>query len=438
MSNTDNADNTTNTNNLVTNHFINVKLQQISAKKHIRDDFDYEINDIFYEKFDENGVPIVYNFLYRYILNLPETNRPVTLSPDPLVSASTIVGLAEKYIYTDVIKNGNQDCVTYKSKLKIVYFTAQPHLSDEVKDISLQELSNMTLSNAICSTESTITKHKLALNADQFVLIGINMDILSELQKEELASNNVTYYSLQQTRKKKIKNIMKAVNNFIGDDPVHIVFDMACVDINTAPCVTRFIDHAKYKTIDGFTMHEIEDMLTSLNKKHVVGLDITGYDLRIERSERAFRVTCEVPRRILRIVLNITEKKINIFTEHSKFLIWRPIEQIEPEDVGWFILRNVSLEVRERLIEHIGEDRIITFETVDEETGEPIDAYITVTTIYEQQQKMYSPTNSIHDAILYPAQKISAMFELLNTNENSILADETQQNNIFGDDKSNV
>jgi arginase family enzyme len=415
---------TTTTTNTVTNHFINVKLQQITAKKHIKDEFDYEINDMFYEKFDENGVPIIYNFLYKYILNLPITNRPVTLSPDPLVSASTIVGLAEKYIYTDVAKNGNQDCITYKSKLKIVYFTAQPHLADEVKTISLEELSNMTLSNAICSTESTITKHKLALSEDQFVLVGINMDIINDTQKEELEKSGITYYSLQQTRKKKLKNIIKAVNNFIGDDPVHIVFDMACVGFDIAPCVTRFIDHTKHKVIDGFTMNEVEDMLNSLNKKNVVGLDITGYDLRIERSERAFRVTCEVPRRILQIVLNITEKKMNIFTEHSKFLIWRPIEQIEPEDVGWFVLRNVSLDIRERLIAHIGEDRIITFETVDEETCEPIDAYITVTTLYEQQMKPYTTTNSIHDAILYPAQKVSSMFEMLNTNENSILTDD--------------
>lgn len=406
------------TQKIITNHFINVKLQQITAKKHIKDDFDYEISELFYEKTSEAGVPIVYNFLYKYILqNVPKNNRVITMSPDPLISASTIVGLAEKYMYTEVENNN----LTFKSNLKVVYFTAQPHLSEETNDVNFESLSRMILSNAICSTESTITGHQLSLSPDQFVLVGLNINIIDEVQKAELAKSEVKHYTLQQIRKKKIRNIMRAVNNFVGDNPVHIIFDMACMAFDIAPCVTRFVDNEKHKKIDGFTMNEIEEAMDMINKTNLVGFDITGYDLRIERSERAFRVTCEIPRRLLKTVLGLNEKKLNIFNEHSKFLIWRPIEQEEEDDIGWFILRNVPLETREKLIEHIG-DRIISFE-VEDDNGEPLDSYVTVTTIADQQQMTYGMVGSIFDCALFPGQKVSAMFELLNTTENQLLTD---------------
>jgi N-glycosylase/DNA lyase len=348
------------------------------------------------------------------------------MSPDPLISTSTIVGLAEKYMYTEIDNFEGKECLVFKSNLKVVYFTAQPHLSEEVTEVSLEQLTKMTLANALCSVESTITGHKLALSPDQFVLIGLNTDILDESQKDELAKSNIKNYTLQQIRKKKMRNIIRAVNNFVGDNPVHLIFDMSCMSLDIAPCVTRFVDFTKHKTIDGFIMKEIEEAMTMLNKTNLVGFDITGYDLRIERSERAFRVTCEVPRRLLQLVLGIKEKKLNIFNEHSKFLIWRPIDQEEETDVGWFILRNIPLDTREQLIEHIGTENIISFQTEDDD-GEIIDAYVTVTTMAEQQERTYCETTNVHDCVLYPAQKVYAMFELLNTGENKILEDENNQ-----------
>lgn len=408
---------------MISNHFINVSLQQITAKKHIKDEFDYEISDMFYEKLSESGIPIVYNFLYKYILqNVPKNNRVITMSPDPLISTSTMVGLAEKYMYKEVEKYEGKDCLIFKSNLKIVYFTAQPHLSEEVNEVSLSELTKMTLANVICSTESTITGHKLALTPDQFVLVGINMNILEENQKEELLKSEIKHYTLQQIRKKQMKTVIKAINKFIGDDPFHLIFDMSCVSMDVAPCVNRFVDFTQHKIIDGFNMSEIEEAMNSLNKTNLVGFDITGYDLRIQRSERAFRVTCEIPRRLLQIVLNIKEKKLNIFNECSKFLIWRPVEQEAFEDVGWFVLKNVPLDLREQLISQIGEDNIISFQTEDDD-GNLIDAYVSVTTIAEQQTKTYCDMTSIHDCTLYPAQKVYAMFEMLNTSDNKILSD---------------
>ena len=403
-------------------HFINIKLQQITAKNNIHSNFDYETSEDFYEKTDENGIPIIYNFLYKYILKLPKDKKIITMSPDPVISASTIVGLAEKYMYTDVQNNNNEQRVVYKSNLKIIYFTAKSHLSNEFLDPTIKNLSSQIISNAMCTVENTFTRHNLAVSPTQFILVGINTDIVENTEIDDLNKQNITFFSINQIRKKKINKIIDTINDMIGDDPVHIIFDMSCMSIDIAPCVTRFVDLAQHEKIDGFGMNEIEHFFNEINKKSLVGLDITGYDLRINNSEQAFRVMCEIPQRVLQIALEIKEKKLNIFNEHSKFLIWRPIDQDSDNDTGWFILKNIALDIREKLISHIGDDKIITIQTEDDD-GEQIESYVTVTSFHEQQNRTFYAENTIFDCVLFPAQKMYSMFELLNTNENSIVKD---------------
>ena len=47
---------------------------------------------------------------------------------------------------------------------------------------------------------------------------------------------------------------------------------------------------------------------------------------------------------------------------------------------------------------------------------EPIDVYITTTTIEEQEEKIYSMAQDIKDCILYSGEKVNMMFELINQN----------------------
>jgi hypothetical protein len=245
---------------------------------------------------------------------------------------------------------------------------------------------------------------------------------MTDLQKSELAQSKIRHYSLQQIQNKKIEKIIKAICKYIGNNPVHIVFDMACMSIQCAPCVTRFIesDDIDAKDIDGLNIEQMNEIMNALSEKNIVGFDITSYDLRINRVDRAFRITCEIPRLLMQIVLKIKEKKLNIFTESTKFLIWRPLDQENNKDVGWFILKNVSLEEREALIKHL-DDKIITFETEDDD-GEIIDVFLSVTTLEEQKYKtICDKTTTIYDCVLYPAQKMYAMFEMLNTAENTML-----------------
>lgn len=416
---------------------IDVDSSQNTAKNHIINKIDYTVVNDMYDNYDENGIPIIYNFLYKYIKNLSKDKIGVTLSADPCVSASTIAGNAEKYMYS----YENESNVKYSSNLKILYFTSTPHICNILnnnEELSVKQLSNSILSDLMCTLEFhslndgsddkfiesiSFTKHDLVLSSEQFILIGINDDLLTDIDKELLQSKNITYFTLSQLRKKGFKNILEYVNENFSDNPMHVVFDMSVMNPNYCPCVTRFFEIMTDLTkIDGMSITELEESLQIINKKNIVGLDITGYDLRTDDTNRAYRITCEIAKIVLKYLLDISDKKINVFTENSRFLIWRPSEQLSKTDVGWFILRGMSLDLREELLKKIDSDDILYF-AVDDDDGDEQTIYLSSTTMYEQEQKTYYTAENITDHVLFPEEKVHMMFELLNTPENTLLSD---------------
>ena len=122
--------------------------------------------------------------------------------------------------------------------------------------------------------------------------------------------------------------------------------------------------------------------------------------------------------RIIELIINsIIELKtvsVNIFNEESKFLIWK---RLDADDlIGWSILRGMTLTEREDIIKMIDDDdKIITIPIDDEETDESYDALVTITSMKEQQDKIYYGATSLYDCCLFPDEKLNMMFELLNT-----------------------
>lgn len=394
--------------------FPNSSTGNLSAKNHIVNKTNYETVADMYNSVDDNDIPIIYNFMYKYIKQL-DNKLPIVLSSDIAISSATIAGNAEKFIYTEQTK----DHVNFLSKLKIVYFTSTPHLSMDLTEININNLSNSIISNLISNVDCTYTKHQLKLDPDQFILIGINENILNDMQIEELHKSNITHFTLKQIRKKGLNSILETIKDIVLDDPVHIAFNLSVMSYESTPMVNRFIKEISIDKLNGFNQKELTAILEYVKSFNIVGLDITGYDFRTTNTSndlintRAYRITCEVPQLILKHLANIKEKKINIFNENSKILIWRPLYQTSSDDIGWFILRNVSLDVREKLIQST-DDNIITF-TVDDE-----DVYITSTTYSEQENMSYYAANNIYDCVLYPGEKMNLVFEMLNTAESSI------------------
>ena len=109
-------------------------------------------------------------------------------------------------------------------------------------------------------------------------------------------------------------------------------------------------------------------------------------------------------------------KSFNVFNENSRFLIFKPIDEIE-EDIGWYILRGVDIELRNEIMEKINNGQIMTVKINDEEGDGNIDEkeiFITTSTIYDQNEYSYYSSEDFLDKRLYPDEKIDMMFELLN------------------------
>lgn len=120
-------------------------------------------------------------------------------------------------------------------------------------------------------------------------------------------------------------------------------------------------------------------------------------------------------REILKGTFDIKEKSINIFTEDSQFIVFRPLDQDGDEgdeeyknDIGWYILRGMDIETKNEILAGLSDDNIITID-IDGESY-----FITKTTINEQNQISYYTANTIQDVALFPQEKQLMMFELVN------------------------
>lgn len=402
------------------NYFINVNFNRMSGLNHIFNKFDYEVIEEMYKNCDEQGIPLTYDFMYKFISLLPKNKVVVTISPDPAITASTIAGMSEKYMYGQVEGNSRNT-----PNLKIIYLTATPHLLGNYKEITIENFTNSIVSNLIGKSNFSFVKNKLLLNPEQFFILGINDNLLEDDQKEELDNSEISYFTMSQIRKKGIFNVMDYINEKIGNDPVMIIYDMSCASHSTAPCVTRFLREGirtNVKDLNGFTNEELLKIFNKINTENLVGLDITSFDFRIDDKEIGYRITCESAKLALSL-LRIKEKKINIFNEHSRFLIHRPIEQINEKDKGWYILRGVPLDLRESIMKKLNNDTITSLNIDIEGDGNEETVLIATTTIFEQEKFSYLNNEDklkITDCVLFPVEKTSMMFELLNTNENSL------------------
>jgi hypothetical protein len=407
-----------------TPHLINIQLIanniNMSAKDKILTKFNYETIPTMYDKLDDQGVPIVYPFIHKYIKQLKNDVPIVTFSPDQAISACTVSGMAEKegIMYIDTV-NGEP---MWKSHLKVIYFTSRAHVEDTGATIDITACTNSIMANLLCLTEVNFTHQKLVLDAAQFILIGLNDDLLSDYDTEILGNLGITYFTLKMMKKKGINNVLSCIKNTCVNDPVHVIFDMAVMDKFIAPCVTRHITKEQYDKLDGMTLEQIDSIFDEIQNLNVRSIDVTGYDLRFMDKDAAHRVTCETARRPLTKILNFKQKSINIFNENTKFLIWRPMGQASEEDIGWFILRGMSLDIREELIQAISDDEIKTIQVTDDD-GEEVYAYVAITTMAEQEQKSFLTAESVTECALFYEEKVNMMFELINTKENSILTE---------------
>jgi arginase family enzyme len=390
------------------NHFINLPFGKSNAKGIIYNNFDYCFDANSYEKLNQNDIPIIYNSLHKYILSLPQDIRPVTLSPDYAITSATCSAMGEKFMTNEIIS----DTVSkYTTPLKVIYLTSSPHLN-ELNYSSQHDFTKSILSNILGLNEMLYTNHNFIIPPENFTLLGLNDYNLQSNDIETLNNNNMTYFTLSQIEKKTIEDICEYIQETIGNDPVFIIFDMSVMSTVYAPGVLRFVDNDKNldKQLDGLCENEIIHIFKSFGKMNIVGLDITGFNIHQNTSKKIYDATVNTSNLALMHLLQIKEKRINVFTDETKFLIFRPIERINENDLGWYILKGISIELEEKIIKklELSVDNVELF-SVNDNTK----VYIALTTIAEQDKKSIDSTESIFDCVLIPEEKNKILFYLM-------------------------
>jgi arginase family enzyme len=379
------------------------------------------ISDFFTNKYDyvvkacmykEHGNTLAVYDLYRQIMidkNRQIKTPIITLSPDTAISGSTIAGASEKFMYSEANnKTGNP---YFRTNLKVIYIDASPDLSTK-KYADYSDFSDSVLSDVMGLTDSTYNLHRVDLPPENIYLVGIDETHLDDDQEGHIRKHNIKMFSLQSMEKKGIAKIMKHIINECKYDDVHIVIDLSCMQLRYTPSVRR-----SNNGDNGFDFDQMKMIVDSFKQlERLNGVDVTGYNFGSgkdkEKHHTANMLTVKTIEMITSSLICLKQNSINVFNEESRFLIWR---RIDDEDLlGWLILRGMDLQEREEMITQIGDDRIITVPVPDDD-GEMYDAFVTVTTMKEQQEKSYYTAQTVYDCCLYPGEKLNMMFELLNT-----------------------
>jgi len=389
-------------------YFVNIKtpFEALDSEGYVKTKFDLILN------LDTSNKDI-YNEMYNKYKTFSD-KKVVTLSSTKTANLITIPALSEKYMYRQKNVNIPGDHPQFKSSLNILYISSKPDM-EQIKNWTLKELSSCIVSNA-CGllTPQSVTKHNLLLDLSQFTFVGVNEDLLTDKIKLECNS----FYPYDNIKGDKLKKTLKFLENKFTDEPVHIVFDLEILSQTISPLSFRydFTLKSEQDKLHGVNLDELYLVLNSLKKLNIVGLDIVNYNLIKDETSIINRIQSETIQKIYGTLLNMSVKSFNVFNENSRFLIFKPLEEIE-EDIGWYLLRGVDMELRNELMEKINNGQIITVKiNEDDENGnlDEKEIFVTTTTIYDQNEYSYYSSEDFLDKRLYPDEKIDMMFELLN------------------------
>lgn len=329
----------------------------------------------------------------------------VTLSPDTAISGSTITGVAEKFMMSD-----GQEKPSYSSDLKVIYIDSLPDMSTSKYD-TYGDYVNSVLADTLGLTYSTYTLRRINLTPKNVYMIGIDDKIMPDNQNDMISSIGLNLFTLQNLRKKGIARIIKYIAEQCKYDNVHVVIDMSVINSKYAPSVYR-----DNNSKDGLDLDELLTVCNELKKiERLHSIDITGYNFgkKIDKDKHyvANMLTVSTIEKIVSVFIELPKKTINLFNEETQFLIWK---RLDDKDHGWMILRGMNTQEKIDMIKGIGEDRIVTINTADDD-GNKIDALVTTTTMKEQHEKSFYDTSNTLDCCLYPGEKLNMMFELINS-----------------------
>ena len=104
-------------------------------------------------------------------------------------------------------------------------------------------------------------------------LLYIGLRCLDSYERKIIYDNNIKYIECDEINKNPAIVIEK-INGFIHNDPVHVSFDVDCMDPTYIPSTGTYVKN-------GIQLHAAKKVLDYLSKKNVVNLDITELNIEI-------------------------------------------------------------------------------------------------------------------------------------------------------------
>ena len=370
----------------------------------------------FNKEFQINNIQEM-NQLYKYCNNNNNNNKQIFIAENNYACVPIISGINEKYM----VREGD----AFVSNLKILYFSNY----HDLENFDSETINNSIISGLCGWTKLLFENHNLIIKPEQIILIGLN-DLDIDLDLDTLQNLNIEYYTLTNIKKKGFDIILNNILTRCQNNYILSVFNIEVFNKKIAPSVIRRnINNNINNNNNGISYEELINITNILQNK-IKYLVITGFNSNINNNTSFHaRMTSEIVQIIYRNILNLKEKKINIFNENSKFLIYRKQKIATIDDYGWYILRFMSIDDRERLLKYVPDDTIISINISDygekiidhesEESEEYNDILeneimISSTNIYEQNEKSYYAENSTDSRVLFPQEKFLMGFELVN------------------------
>jgi len=299
-------------------------------------------------------------------------------------------------------------------KTDYVNNTAYPKLTDHITDNIDKNIIVVSCDTNIPQITSNIYKNlvtlyvsnnPIILKKTETIYLGIDKDIMSDDDVYNLSNSTSIFFNIQKIQ----KNLIEMCNNImnLSDGMFHIIYDLQIIDKSITPSVRRNVDQ------NNFLIYDQLVQIINIFKKKTKHLDIIGFDDALDDQVHKYtKLTGEICKIIIKNSFDIIEKSINIFTEDSRFLIFRCLDQNDPKDVGWNICKLMTLKERDQFIKILIDK--IEVVTINDENDNEIEYYVTTTSIDEQNKKSYFCSNNIYDCCLLPHEKTSMMFELIN------------------------
>jgi len=365
------------------NIYILIKTIIDSENNYCRVSFDYVLNFISFNK--------LYLEL-KTILIKNKNKKIITFCSDPSVSSSIIPVINEFESMIEIKPNFKLNCEypEYTSRLKIIKFTSNLHYNYKNSFTKLIEPENDI-------------KHQIILKPEQFIFIGlepINSDYCC-YSKDDIDNN--------------LEKILKLIKSNIDSKPVFIDFDLSVLEQSLSPLCLRHPEELQNPNISiNIKNVQLKLILKYLSELNICGINISGFCVDFNDTTLVNRIQIEVIQQIYGTILKIKEKKINIYNENSRFLIFKPLQEIfdEIDEFGWYIMRNVDSDLKEKLLEDIKDGKIIQIQIEDDDNIKR-DILISVTTLDDQDALSYYLAEDYSDKRLYPDEKLDAYFNLI-------------------------